>query len=119
MFKKASGHLNGAPLTGWSTAKPTKPNTYAGANKPSAASAYARQRRSFLKKLLERASEPELPSMKIPTVLQTEIASAGGLQAWAERELPRFKAKADRLTWVLGGPKKKKRALRHPRLIGS
>ena len=112
MFKKASGRLNGAPLTGWSTAKPTKPTTFAGANRPSATSAYSRQRRSFLKVLISRASEPELPALEIPTVLQAEVASAGGLQAWVERELPRLKAKAEPLSWVLGGPKKNKRRRR-------
>lgn len=107
MFKKASGHINGAPLAGWSTAKLTKPTSYA--KQPSAVSTYARERQSFLKVLLSRASEPDLPVLEIPTVLQAEVASTGGLQAWAERELPRLRATGEPLSWVLGGPKKKKR----------
>lgn len=110
MFNKASGHINGPPLSGWSTAKPTRPTSFVSDRKPTSLSAYARQRQSFLKLLLKRASEPDLPALAIPTVLQVEIAAAGGLLAWAERELPRLKNEANPLTWVRGAPKRKRKA---------
>ncbi|MGO4739948.1 hypothetical protein AB4099_25600 [Bosea sp. 2KB_26] len=109
MFKKASGHLNGAPLTGWSTAKPTAPADYrkAGGKPAGDTSPYTKQREALLKRLLKHAANPEVPKLDIPTVLQSEIAEAGGLQEWAQRELPRLKQKSARLMWFR--PKKRKK----------
>lgn len=109
MFKKASGHINGSPLTGWSTAKPTAPADYrkAGGKPAGDISPYAKERAALLKRLLKHASESEVPKLEIPTVLQSEIAEAGGLQEWAQRELPRLKPKSAKLMWFR--PKKKQK----------
>lgn len=109
MFKKASGHINGAPLAGWSTARPTAPADYrkAGVEPAGDISPYAKQRETLLEQLLKHAREPEVPKLDIPTILQSEIAEAGGLQEWAQRELPRLKPKSAKLMWYR--PKKRKR----------